>query len=69
MNLSNTPLTEDQEKLLAYGPKFVITPKETLVNEYMTAAEQACNKLEQGKQEELRVKVKRNYKIKEDQQT
>ena len=62
INLSSTPLTEDQEKLLAHGPKFVITPKETLVGEYITAVEQACTKLEQGKQEEFRVKVKRILK-------
>ena len=51
INLSNTPLTEEQEKLLAHGPKFVIIPKETLVNEYIVAVEQACTKLDQGKQE------------------
>ena len=32
------------------------------VSEYLTAAEQACTKLEQGKQEELRVEVKRILK-------
>ena len=53
INLFDTPLTEDQEKLLVHGPKFVITPKETLVDEYRTAVEQGCTKLEQGKQEEL----------------
>ena len=62
INLSNTPLTEEQEKLLAHEPKFVITPNETLVNEYITAVEPACNKLDQGKQEEFRVEVKRILK-------
>ena len=62
INLSSTPLTEDQKKLLAHGPKFVITPKETWVSEYITAIEQACTKLEQGKQEELREEVKRILK-------
>ena len=27
-NLSSTPLTKDQESLLAHGPKFAITPKQ-----------------------------------------
>ena len=59
INLSSTPLTEEQEKLLTHGPKFVITPREALVNEYITAVENVCTKLEQGKQEEFRVEVKR----------
>ena len=59
INLSSTPLTEEQEKLLAHGPKFVITPRQALVNEYIAATEQACTKLEQGKQEEFRVEVKK----------
>ena len=62
INLSSTWLTEDQEKLLAHGPKFVITPKETPVSEYITAVEQACTKLEQRKQEEFRIEVKRILK-------
>ena len=64
INLSSRPLTEDQEKLLAHGPKFVIRPKETLVSEYITAIEPTCSKLEQGKHEELRVEVKRILKQK-----
>ena len=56
---------DKQEKLLAHGPKFVITPREAPVNEYIVAVEQACTKLEQGKQEEFRVEVKRL--IKQDQ--
>ena len=59
VNLSKTPLTMEQERLLAHGPKFVITPKETPVTEYVAATEQACTKIEQGKQEEFRVEVKR----------
>ena len=53
INLSSTPLTEDQERLLAHGPKFVTTPRETPVKEYIAATEQACMKIEQGKQEEF----------------
>ena len=59
INLSKTPLTMEQERLLAHRPKFVITPKETPVTEYVVATEQACTKIEQGKQEEFRVEVKR----------
>ena len=44
---------------MTHGPKFVITPKETPVTEYVAATEQACTKIEQGKQDEFRVEVKR----------
>ena len=47
INLSNQPLTEKQEKLLAQGPKFVIKPKQPPVEEYITAIEKVCTKLEQ----------------------
>ena len=59
INLSKTPLTREQERPLAHGPKFVIMPKETPVTEYIAATEQACTKIDQGKQEEFRVEVKR----------
>ena len=45
-NLSRTPLTKDQERLLARGPKFVIQPRRPPVGEYVAAVEQACSKLE-----------------------
>ena len=57
INLSKTPLTREQERLLAHRPRFVITPKETPVTEYIAATEQACTKIDQGKQEEFRVEV------------
>ena len=59
INLSSQPLTEIQEKLLAWGPKFVIKPKQPPVEEYITAIEKACTKLDQGPVEELRVEVKK----------
>ena len=59
INLSKTPLTREQEKLLAHRPKFVITPRETLTKDYIVATEQACTKIDQGKQDEFRVEVKR----------
>ena len=35
-NLSKTPLTEVQEKVLAHGPNFAITTKEPPVSEYVS---------------------------------
>ena len=61
-NLSDTPLTEEQEKLLARGPKFVIRPNKLTVREYIAAVEQACSRLSQGEADELRVEVKKTLK-------
>ena len=61
-NLSDTPLTEEQEKLLAWGPKFVIRPKKHPVREYIVAVEQAFSRLSQGEADELRVEVKKTLK-------
>ena len=57
-NISKTPLTKAQEKLLAHGPNFVIVPKEPPTTEYITAIEKACLRLPSGKAEELRGEVK-----------
>ena len=61
-NLSNTPLTEDQERLLAWGPKFSIRPRQLPVGEYVVAVEQACSRLNKGEAEEMRVEVKKALK-------
>ena len=61
-NLSNTPLTEDQERLLAWGPKFSIRPRQPPVGEYVVAVEQACSRLNKGEAEEMRVEVKKALK-------
>ena len=61
-NLSDTPLTKEQERLLAWGPKFVIRPKKPPVGEYVVAVEQACSWLSQGEADELRVEVKKILK-------
>ena len=53
-NISKTPLTKAQEKLLAHGPNFVVVPKEPPTCEYIVAIEKACLILIQGKVEELR---------------
>ena len=52
-NLSKTPLTEAQEKVLAHGPNFAITTKEPPVSEYISQIERVCQQLEKGKAEEL----------------
>ena len=58
INISNTPLTAEQEKLLAHGPNYAIVPRELPIAQYVTAIENACTKLEEGKAEEFRVQVK-----------
>ena len=62
INLSNTPLTTHQERLLSRGPKFVIRPKKPPVGEYIVAVEQACTRLNQGEADELWVEVKKTIK-------
>ena len=58
-NLSSTPLTDDQERLLAWGPKFSIRPRQPPVSEYVAAVEQACSRLNKGGADEIRVEVKK----------
>ena len=58
INISDKALTDEEEKLLAHGPNFAIVPKIQPVIQYVAAIEQGCTKLEEGKAEELRVKVK-----------
>ena len=62
INLSDTPLTTNQEKLLARGPKFVIKPKRPPIEEYITAIEKTCPKLDKGEADELRVEAKKALK-------
>ena len=57
-NLSKTPLTNAQEKVLARVPNFAIVPKEPPVIEYVAAIEKACQQLKQGEVEELRGEIK-----------
>ena len=61
-NLSSTPLTKEQERLLAHWPKFAIRPRQPPVIEYIVVVEQACSKLGQGEADELRVEVKKALK-------
>ena len=57
-NLSKTPLTEAEERLLSQGPTFAVVPRELPVLEYITAIERTCAQLQQGKAEELRGEIK-----------
>ena len=61
-NLSSTPLTQDEKKLLSNGPNYAIVPRIPPIGEYITAIENVCNQLEQGKGEELRGEVKKVLK-------
>ena len=57
-NLSKTPLTNAQGKVLARRPNFTIVPKVPPVVEYIVAIEKACQQLKQGEAEELRGEIK-----------
>ena len=61
-NISSTPLTEAQIKLLSHGPNYAVVPKNPLTMEYIAAIEKACPSLQPGKAEELRGEVKANIK-------
>ena len=57
-NLSQTLLTDAEERLLAHGPNFSVVPKELPILEYITAIEKSCSQLQQCKAEELRGEIK-----------
>ena len=57
-NISRSPLTKAQEKLLAHGPNFMVGPKEPPTSEYIVAIEKACLKLAPSKVEDLREEFK-----------
>ena len=57
-NLSKTPLLKDQEKVLARGPNYAVVAREPPVGKYIAQIERMCQKLNQGKVEELRGEVK-----------
>ena len=61
-NLSSTSLTQDQVKALSNGPNYAIVPKVPPVGEYITAIENVCNQLQQGKVGELRGEIKTGLK-------
>ena len=51
-------MTKDQIMALAHGPNYTIVARSLPVGEYITAIENACNQLQQGKAEELRGDIK-----------
>ena len=52
-NLSKTPLTDEQEKVLAWGPNFAVVTQEPPIGKYLSQIERMCQQLKQGKAEEL----------------
>ena len=62
INLSSTPLTQQQEDLLSHGPNFAISPKKPPVGEYILNIEKACQSLDTNTAEELRTEVYRVLK-------
>ena len=57
-NLSSTPLTDAQMKILSRGPNFAILPRNPPVGKYIVSIENACMKLKPGKVDELRGEIK-----------
>ena len=57
-NISSTPLTEAQLRVLSHGPNFAVVPRCPPVGEYIASIEQACSQLKQGEVEELRGEIK-----------
>ena len=55
-------LDKKSRKIAGQGPKFVIKPKWPPVEEYLTAIEKTCLKLDKGEADELRVEVKKALK-------
>ena len=61
-NISSTPLTEAQIKLLSHGPNYTVVPKNPPIIEFIATIEKGCTSLQPGKVEELRGEVKANIK-------
>ena len=58
INMSKKPLTESQEKLLAHGPNYVVTPRSPAIREYIATVAKTCQNLTQGEAEEMRAEMK-----------
>ena len=56
--MSKKPLTNAQEKLLAHGPNYAITPRSPPIGEYIAAVEQTCQNLTQEEADEMRAEIK-----------
>ena len=57
-NISSTPLTEAQAKVLSHRPNYTVLPRNPPVAEYRVSIEQVYTALKQGEVEELRGEVK-----------
>ena len=51
-NISSTPLTEVQVKLLSHRPNDAVVPGNPPIAEYVASIEQLCTTLKQGEVEE-----------------
>ena len=58
INMSKKPLTNAQEKLLAHGPNYAITPRSPSIGEYIAAVEKTYQNLTQGEADEMRSEIK-----------
>ena len=58
INISDKPLSADEERLLAHGLNYAIVLKDQPIIQYVAAIEHAFTKLEEGKAEEFRVQGK-----------
>ena len=58
INMFKKLLTESQEKLLAHGPNYAVTPRSPPIGEYITAVKKTCQNLTQGYIEEMRAEIK-----------
>ena len=57
-NLTNTPLTDVQEKVLAHGPNFAVVANDPPIGKYIAQIERMCQKMKQWEVEELRGQIK-----------
>ena len=57
-NITNTPLTDAQEKVLAHGPNFAMVTNDPPIGKYIAQIERMCQKMKQGEVQELRGQIK-----------
>ena len=69
VNLSQQPLTQAQQTVLAHGPNCAVTPKTPPFKEYITAAEVACQSLKPSEADEFRAEIARKFETNQTTQT
>ena len=57
-NISSTPLTEAQVKVLGHRPNYAVIPRDPPITKYVASIEQVCTTLKQVEAEGLRGEVK-----------